>query len=133
MTRLAQVAAVVGGLIFGVLGAAALVQAGATNLDRHVNVLGFHHTGLLGWIELVYGVILLASGFSWGVRSSAAFLGILAAGFGAVILITGQALHDSLGVHQENGLLFLVVGAIVGALAFFAGRSPDAEPFEPTV
>ena len=123
MYRIGQIAAAIGGLLFGVLGGATLVQAGLTGLDKHVQVIGLHHTGLLGWIELVLGILLLGLAFSWSVHAGVAFLGLLTLGFGLVILITGKGLHDALGVHAENGMLYAVAGGLLGVAGFLAGRT----------
>lgn len=123
MYRIAQIAAAIGGLLFGVLGGAALVQTGITGFDQHVQVVGLHHTGALAWLELVLGLILLGTAFSWGAHAGVAFLGLLSLGFGLVVLITGRGLHDALGVHAENGILFAVAGVLLAVGGFIAGRT----------
>ena len=130
MPRVGQIVAALAGLFFGVIGAATLVDTGLSRLGDHTAVLGLHHTTLLGLIELIYGLLLLGSAFSWSVHAAVSFLGILGAGFGLVILITGRALHDSLGVHQENGWLFTIVGALIALAGFLAGRAEGPYPAE---
>lgn len=103
-----------------VIGAAALIQAGLDNIGRHVEVLGFHHTGWLGLLELGFGAILMGTAFTWRGGMSLGVLGILAAAFGLVILLTDRAMHSGLGVHPENATLFIVLGAAVSAAGFFS-------------
>ena len=128
MPRIGQIAAALAGLFFGVIGAATLVDTGLSELGDHTALLGLHHTTLLGLIELIYGLFLLGAAFSWPIQAAVAFLGILGAGFGLVILITGRALHDSLGVHAENGWLFTIVGALIALAGFLAGRAEGPYP-----
>lgn len=131
MTNVRRIIGGIVGFLYGVAGAAALVLAGFTRLDRHTEVLGLHHTGLLGWIELVYGILVLAAAFSWGGGGTLAFLGALATGLGVVVFLTDAALHPALGVHAANAVVFVVSGiALVGAglLSMREARSTAVAP-----
>jgi hypothetical protein len=120
----AQLVAVVIGVLYVVLGAVAL--AGARGADggfanAHVSALGFHHTALLGGTELVYGLVLVMAGAVPGAgRGLMAFLGTAAVGFGAVVLAQSPALHDTLGVHEANGWLYILTGVVTLAAGMAA-------------
>jgi Na+-driven multidrug efflux pump len=112
----AQFVALSFGALFLILGVATLAATGLsadTFTSAHVNTLGFHHTPLLGAIELVFGLLLIMAGAIPGAgRGTMAVLGTLALGFGIVVLIQAPSLHDSLGVHDANGYLYIATGII---------------------
>src|SRR4051794_3760583 len=87
----AQLVALAFGILFLVLGVATLAKTGLTAnqfTDTHVNVLGFGHTGVLGIIELVFGLLMIMAGAVPGAgRGLMAFLGTVALGFGVVVLV----------------------------------------------
>jgi hypothetical protein len=115
----------IAGVILVALGSVAVLRAGGLGFDRHVDSIGFHHTALLGWVELFVGLMLVFAAIARGSGGETAFLGLLALGFGALVLATGDALHDVLGVHRENGILFIRLGAVVALLGFATlGREP---------
>lgn len=124
----AQIIAVIVGIGFVVLGIAALARTGF-NVDDLMNpqkeVLGFRHSPLLGSIEIVFGALLILAGVvPGGARSLMAFLGIVAAVFGALVLVdvAPNRLHRWLGVGEPYGWMVLIVGVVLLAAAFF---SPD--------
>src|SRR3954467_9345219 len=61
----AQLVALAFGIIFLVLGVAALAKTGLNANEftgTHVSVIGFGHTPLLGAIELVFGLLMIMAG-----------------------------------------------------------------------
>lgn len=112
----AQVVALAIGIVFAVLGAVALARTGihTDNLTaKHVAVAGFHHTAVLGIIELVFGLLMIAAGAIPGAgRGTMTFLGILALGFGIVVIVQATSFHRTLGVHPANGWLFVISGGL---------------------
>ncbi len=120
----AQFVALAFGALFLILGVAALATTGINADDfttKHVTVLGFDHTPLLGAIELGFGLLLIMAGAIPGAgRSTMVVLGTLALGFGVVVLIQAPSLHESLGVHESNGWLYIVTGIVNLAAAIAA-------------
>jgi hypothetical protein len=104
------------GALYIILGVGTLAQTGITAsgfLDQHVSVLGFHHTPLLGVVELVFGLLMVMAGAIPGAaRGTMSFLGILALGAGIVFIIQPASLHGFLGVHTDNGWLYIVTGIV---------------------
>ena len=104
------------GVIFVILGAVSLASTGL-DFGRyplpHSSVAGFHHTPVLGVIELVFGLLMLMAGAVPGAsRGMMTFLGIVALGLGIVLLIQPATFHDVLGVHSASGWLYVVTGAV---------------------
>jgi hypothetical protein len=121
----AQIVALVLGAAFTILGAMTLAKTGVHGgdqfLHQHVQVAGFHHTPLLGAIELAWGLLMVLAGAVPGAyRSMMTFLGVLALGFGIVTLIQPTSFHSYLGVHTGNGWLFLFSGVISLAAAMLS-------------
>jgi hypothetical protein len=134
--RARQAVAIVVGIVFFAFGGITLAQAGFTPLFQHVQVLGLHHTPLMGIIELAFGLFMMGIGAVPGAnRTVLVFLGALATGFGIVGMASGNALHRSLGMHTENGVLYLIVGLGCLLVGLFVGRAPapmDEAPPEHT-
>ncbi len=122
----AQLVGLVIGLGFVILGVASLVRTGfpTDHLDRP-QALVWHlpHSPLLGAIDVAFGaLLLLASVVPGGVRSLMTFLGVVALGFGLVVVldIATSDTHRWLGVTHRNGWLYVAVGAVVLVASFFA-------------
>jgi hypothetical protein len=117
----AQMVAIVIGTIFLLLGAVALARTGIDfeNVSaQHVDVAGFHHTALLGLVELVVGLFLIGAGAMPGAgRASMTFFGVLLLGFGVVVLAQPSAFHRTLGTHGGHGALYVLTGVILMAAA----------------
>jgi hypothetical protein len=119
----AQFIALALGALYIIMGALALGQTGisaAGFINTHVVSLGLHHTGLLGAIELIYGLLMVLAGVVPGAsRGLMSFLGVLALGFGIVFLIQPVSFHGALGVHEANGWFYLITGIVtlVAAMA----------------
>jgi hypothetical protein len=118
------------GVVLGALGGVAVWKAGALGFQRHVDALGFHHTALLGWIEVIVALLLLLTALSRGSGGETAFLGLLVLGFGVVVLVTGRALHEAMGVHAESGVLYVVMGGLTSllGLATLGEQLPEPVP-----
>jgi hypothetical protein len=119
----AQIASLALGAMFLLLGAVALVRTsslGAGLTGAEASIAGFHHTGLLGLLELALGMTLIAlAAVPGGARPVMATIGALLAVVGLYVAIAPSSLHPSLGVHGGHGILYLLAGAVlmVAALA----------------
>ncbi|MGH2725266.1 MAG: hypothetical protein ACRDI0_13605 [Actinomycetota bacterium] len=129
MARAKQVISILVGLLFGVLGGIALARTGVGDLRNHATALGLDHTTLLAYIEIGYGVLMLLVGGLYPTeRTGVILLGTLALGFGIVVVAAHQQLHDFLGVHQANGVLYIVAGAVALLAALIPTGEPTASP-----
>jgi hypothetical protein len=113
----AQFIAFVIGAAAVVLGAIALTRTGFHPdrlYDNEHSVLSFHHTQLLALVEIGFGVLMMVAALSPGGRGLMALLSAALLGFGIVVVGDWwQAdFHHWLGVHDRNGWLFVIVGAI---------------------
>jgi hypothetical protein len=118
------------GLIVGVgmliLGTVALTRSGLdfnSLYSPHVEVAGLHHTPLLGVVEVVFGLLVMAASAVPGtVRGLLVLLGVGALAAGVVALAaTGTWLHDRFGAHRANGWLCIVDGALLVLAAMLPG------------
>jgi len=126
----AQLIALLIGIGYIVLGAVALARTGIdlNRIGPHVEVAGLHHTQVVGGIEVLFGLLMLAAAaVPAGSRGTMSFLGIVALGFGLVVVIQPTSFHRVLGVHEANGWLFVITGAVAMLFAVaspvFFGRS----------
>jgi hypothetical protein len=113
----AQFVAFVIGAAAVVLGAIALTRTGFHPdrlYDHERSVLSFHHTQLLALVEIGFGVLMMIAALSAAGRGLMALLSASLLGFGVVVVADWwQAdFHHWLGVHDRNGWLCIVVGAI---------------------
>jgi uncharacterized membrane protein HdeD (DUF308 family) len=110
------------GLAAIIFGALALVETGfdPDHIRRpHEQVANLHHTPALALLEIGFGVVMLVAAFGTVIgRAFMTVASVAALGFGAVIVaeLWPTRLHNWLGVHDRNGWLFVIVGAI-GLLA----------------
>lgn len=124
MPAVKQVVTIVAGLVFGVLGGITLARTGVGDLDRHTTAVGLHHTTLLAYVEIAYGVLLLVVGGLYSAeRASLLAFGTVALGFGIVVVAAHRPLHDVLGVHVANGVLYIIAGAVL----LLTGLLPDTD------
>jgi predicted anti-sigma-YlaC factor YlaD len=121
----AQLVALAIGIVFIVFGAIALGRGTFDTSEQFLHqefaVADFHHTTLLGSIELGFGLLmLLAAVVPGAARGLMTVLAVLAFGFGLVVLIDPPAeLHQYLGVHDRNAWLYVLTGgvAMIAAMA----------------
>ena len=113
----AQLVSMAVGAALLLLGAVALVRAasGAGGLTGHeVSVAGFHHTGMLGLIELFLGLVLIGIGaVPGGARPVMIMFGVLLAGVGLMVAVAADDLHDSLATHGGHAVLYLLAGSLL--------------------
>lgn len=113
----AQLVSMAVGASLLLLGAIALVRAasGTGGLTGHeVSVAGFHHTGMLGLIELFVGLALIGIGaVPGGARPVMIMFGVLLAGFGLMVAVAADDLHQSLGTHGGHAVLYLLAGTLL--------------------
>lgn len=118
------------GMIVGVgmliLGTVALTRSGLdvnSLYSPHIEVAGLHHTPLLGVVEVVFGLLVVAASAVPGtVRGLLVLLGVGALAAGIVVLAaTGTWLHDHFGTHRANGWLFIVDGSLLVLAAMLPG------------
>jgi uncharacterized membrane protein len=123
----AQLFAALIGAGYTVLGAFALSHTGFD--VNHVTtptayVWRWHHTPMLGMIELAFGVVMLLSALRPTLaKGMMSLLSIAALGFGIVALVNAfpHQIHHWLGVRRNNAWLYLGTG-VIGLVA--SGVSP---------
>lgn len=119
----AQIIAIVLGIVFVVLGGIALARTGINShvTSEHVSVVGSMQTQLMGYIELVYGALLLAVGSIPGAgRGGMSFLGILALVFGIIVVAQPSTFYHSLGIGSGYGVFLIIVGAVLAITSMVA-------------
>lgn len=117
----------IAGIGLGTLGIVALTRAGGLGFDRHVDAFGYHHTGLLAWVELFVAIFFVLAAISGASGGETMFLGLVVLGFGVVVLVTGNDLHGFLGVHEDRALIYVVPGGLVTLLGLATlGEKPPA-------
>jgi hypothetical protein len=113
----AQIVAFVIGAAAVAVGAVALTRTGFHPdrlYDNERTVLTFHHTPMLAIAEIAFGVLMLFAALSPAGRALMAFLSAVMLGFGVVILadVWQGHFHHWFGVHDRNGWLYVIVGAV---------------------
>jgi purine-cytosine permease-like protein len=107
----------VAAIVFGIVALAKTGIHGDGLRTPHREVWGgFDHTPLLAVVEIGFGVLLVLASVSAGAsRAFMALLGALAVAFGVVILVDAwpARMHRWFGVHDRNGWLFVITGAVV--------------------
>jgi hypothetical protein len=117
---IAQVVALIVGVFFLVLGAIALARTGFEDLTAETTVAGMPHTGLLGIVEIAFGVLLvMAAAAGAAGRGLMAFLGALALAWGIVVVVQPTILEDLLAMEQINGWVYLVAGLVTVLAGLF--------------
>lgn len=114
-----QLVSVLAGGALVVLGAVALVRAGAGEpLDTPVvEVLGFDHTAWLALAEIGLGLLLMLVGSgTWG-RWISVLLGSAAVAAGVIVLIESDGLPEELALERDFGWPLLGLGAVVALAA----------------
>jgi vacuolar-type H+-ATPase subunit I/STV1 len=103
-------------IVFGIVALAKTGIHGDSLRSPHREVWSFDHTPLLAVVEIGFGVLLVLASVSAGAsRALMALLGVLAVAFGVVILVDAwpARMHRWFGVHDRNGWLFVITGAVV--------------------
>jgi len=118
----AQVAGCIVGTLFVVLGGVALARAGIDVqhlTEKHVQVAGAGHTQLLAYMELGYGILMLAAAsVPDAARGFMSFLGLVALAFGLVVAIQPSSFTHSLGITGGGyGVFLIIVGAVTVVVA----------------
>lgn len=113
----AQMVACIVGILFVVLGGIALARTGIDfqNLTaKHVQVAGAGHTQVLAYMELGYGILMLAAAsVPDAARGFMTFLGLVALAFGLVVAIQPSSFTHSLGITGGGyGVFLIIVGAV---------------------
>lgn len=120
----AQLVAIIPGILFVVLGGIVLARTGIgfNHLTSvHVAVAGSTQTQLMGYLELIYGALLLVVGSIPGAgRGGMSFLGILAVVFGIIVVAQPSSFYHALGIGNGYGIFLVVVGAILAITAMVA-------------
>lgn len=125
----ARIVAGILGLLLLVMGGVALARTGLTPLTGETAaVLGFEHTALMGLIDIAAGLMFLVAAAAIAVRGQLIGVSLLAAAFGAVMMIEPDAMSEALGGGSDLGLVYVVVG-LLGLLAamMFPTRVTEAE------
>lgn len=109
-----QVVALVAAVALLIHALALLMRAGFDDFqlfEPHVEVGGLHGTRLMAIIEGVTGLLVLWATIGLVDQTALRVLGFVAAIVGAVVLIEPDSIHEWVGVHEENGLVALGIGA----------------------
>jgi hypothetical protein len=103
------------GLFFVIMGAVTLVGAGLSEpIDEPViEVLGFGHTAVLGFIELAVGFVLVVAGASTAGSTVEAFVGMLLVVGGILGWADSGEVSATLGLENSYCVLAIVLGAAV--------------------
>ena len=113
----AQIVSMAVGAALLLLGAVALARAasGAGGLTGHeISVAGFHHTGMLGLLELFVGMTLIGLGaVPGGARPVMLMMGGMIAVFGLIVAVAADDLHSSLATHGNHAVLYLLAGSLL--------------------
>lgn len=113
----AQIASLSLGAMFCLLGAVGLVRAASAGgglTGTEVTVAGFHHTGMLGLIELFLGLSLMAiAAVPGGARPVMSTFGLVLAAFGLFVAVDAPNLHPSLAVHGGHAVLYLLSSLVL--------------------
>ena len=111
-----QIVAGLAGFALIVIGGIALARLGLSGpiTGEATEVAGVGATRLWAIIEIVLGVILLGMAASpYRVRGSLVTLGLLFAAFGVVVAVEPDPFQEPLGVDQQSGFIWIVVGVIL--------------------
>ncbi|HEX6945907.1 MAG TPA: hypothetical protein VF246_00925 [Acidimicrobiia bacterium] len=117
------------GVFLLVMGGVALARTGLSSLTGETaTVFGFEHTTLMGLIDVVAGLLFLVAAAAISVRGQLTGVSLLAAAFGAVMMIEPDSLSEALGGGTDLGLVYVVVG-LLGLLAamIFPTRVTETE------
>ncbi len=116
-------------VLLSLIAGAALVVIGVVTLlrgditgswkDPVVDVVGIHHTPLLGLIDIGAGVLLLLG--LLGSAGGRIFTGVVLAIGGAVLWIEADDLRPDLAAQWGYGAAILAVGALIAIAAFIEG------------
>jgi len=113
----AQLVAIIGGVIFLVLGGIALARSGvggSSITSTHVHVAGSVQTQLMAYLELVFGALLLAAGSIPGAgRGGMTFLGLVSLVFGIIVVAQPSSFEPRLGIGSGYGVFLIVVGVVL--------------------
>jgi hypothetical protein len=113
----AQLVALGLGVVFVVIGGIALARTGI-HVDSlwsvHVTVAGAGQTQLMGYIEVVFGALLLTAGAVPGAgRGGMVFLGLVAFVFGIIERAQPSSFALHLGTGGGYAIFLIVVGAVL--------------------
>jgi uncharacterized membrane protein HdeD (DUF308 family) len=122
----AQIVALIIGAASLIFGLIALANTGIHPRalpGPRTEVAGFHHTQLLAYCEIVFGLLMVMAGAApLAGRALMIPLCALALTFGIIVAIEAApgTLHHWLSVHERNGWLFIAAGGLglVAALFF---------------
>lgn len=110
----ARVIALALGVVFIVLGGVALLRTGiGPSLFRPTVTVGpLTYTPLLGILEVVFGLLLLAAGAFPVAADGVVFLGVLALAFGMLMVIEPGAFRQRLAGGEVHGWFYVITGAL---------------------
>lgn len=117
----AQILALVLGVAYIVLGGVALLRTGIgpSVFEPTTQVAGLAYTPLLGMVEVIYGLLLLAIGAFPRAAQGVVFMGVLALAFGLLLVIEPGAFRASIAAGRAHGWFYVLTGgsaALVGML-----------------
>lgn len=126
----AMIVSAVVGIFLLVMGIVAVARADFVDAGLYapeITVGGFHHTPLLGLLEIGFGLLVLGAGTFGREGPAITFFGVVALVVGLVWVIEPDAFTPYLGVTAANGWQHVILGtllAITGQLTPFTIRPP---------
>ncbi|MBM3933141.1 MAG: hypothetical protein FJ319_02375 [SAR202 cluster bacterium] len=108
--KLVALAIGIGLTVFGLL---SFIGSGFQSFTDHITVAGIHHTPMMGAIEFVFGLLMIMAGAMPGAsRGLMTMFGAVSLAWGMVVMVRGDAFHESLGMHPEYGWAYFLLGGV---------------------
>jgi len=125
----AQLVALAIGILFAIIGGAAIARTGidANNMNVHTSGPLWDHTTWTGVGELAFGLLMIGAGVVPGSsRGMMTFLGMVAVGVGILFLVDTVNLQRTLAASDGAGWVYVLAGAgsLIAAMVspvFFSG------------
>lgn len=114
-------------------GLALILRAGFDDFElfeSHTEVAGLHGTRMAAIIETVFGLILLYTIVGIVDQTALRVIGFFAIIAGAVLIIEPDSIHEWVGLHEDNGVVALVIGAalVLGSMTPVLNIYPKPPP-----
>lgn len=100
-------------LVTGIVAVARTDFAQAGLFDPQIVVGGLPHTPLLGFIEIIFGLLVLAGGTVVRDGTAVTFFGVVALVIGLVWIIEPTSFTPYVGVDRGNGVQHVIIGLVL--------------------
>ena len=122
----AQIVMSLVGIMYVGIGAVGLARGGFESLNLHGHVMGIPHTPLLGFMELIFGaVVVLAAALPYAGRWVLLIGGSLMFIMGLIIAIAPGSLNAALGVEMLNGWMYMLTGVVTVLVGIIMPRTAE--------